>query len=501
MTATLDHVGFFYSGEDVPALTDLSLDLPAGSMTAVLGPVGSGTSTLCRLFAGLLDARGTITGHVEVEATVGVLGDDPEAQLSGLTSHVGDETQPACRLHGHDPTTARTRARQSLARLGIEDLRHRRLDTLSGGQRQLVALVRIMALGPALLILDQPSQSLDPDMRCRLAGALREHCTRGGTVLITGHQIDELTRASDEIRCLDSGTTLPHSAGAEGVWDTLVDDPSIRESESIVRSTTPMAPAIDPAQTSAAPPTSAAAPAPATPATPLLTVRDLSVSRAGSRVLDHVTIDLHAGEFVTLTGANGTGKSTLLRALIGLLERSAQVTGTMTHLGEGDRPDEAVSLGQLPAHLRSRYLGWVGQDPGIQLSAATVRAELMRSAPLPPHPRRERPQAREQRRIAVETVLRATGLTDVADEHPFDLDVPRRKDVVIASALITGVDTLLLDEPTIGRDLAGMDRLSAIIDRFLRRGGAVLAVTHDRRWAEEAAHRRLHLSGGRVSTA
>ena len=76
--------------------------------------------------------------------------------------------------------------------------------------------------------------------------------------------------------------------------------------------------------------------------------------------------------------------------------------------------------------------------------------------------------------------------------------MPRRKDVVIASALMTEASVLLLDEPTIGRDLAAMTRLDAIIGRFLSRGGAVLATTHDQRWAHESAHHRLRLVDGRA---
>ncbi len=474
--------GFTYDGEDDPALTEVDLELPAGSMTAVLGPVGSGTSTLSRALAGLLETRGATTGRVDVTGTVGFLGDDPEAQLSGLTSRVDDETQLACRLRGVAPADAEIRARDVLARLGIDDLWNRRLDTLSGGQRQLVALSRIVSLDPDLLILDQPSQSLDPAMRRRLAGLLRENCERGGSVLITGHQIDELTLACDEVRFLGAGDGLAQgsadgdgpaqSARARGVWDTRPDHAGQSRGASMTGSRS-----VEPPR-----------------AEPVLSVRSLSVRRAGRTILDGVDVDLHRGELTTLTGANGAGKSTLLRGLIGLLGRSGDCAGTVTmsRLGEG------INLLDMPAHARSAHLGWVGQDPGIQLSAATVRSELMHAFPLPRHRRRERTRVLEDRRRIVDAVLHEVDLAAVDEEHPFDLDGPRRKDLVIASALVTGADVLLLDEPTIGRDQAGMDRLTAIIDRVLRRGGAVLAATHDQRWAADSSHRRLHLAEGRV---
>ena len=503
--------GLTYAGEETQALTDVTLSLPAGSMTAVLGPVGSGTSTLARALAGLLGARGTSTGHVDVAGTVGLLGDDPEAQLSGMTSHVEDEVQLACRLRGIAGAESEERARAALARLGIDDLWARRLDTLSGGQRQLVALSRITALDPDLLILDQPSQSLDPDMRRGLAAALRQTCDRGRSVLITGHQIDELALSCHEVRFLDAGRLRPaHVAPGDSGVDTESDTDADTDADAG-------------ADTDAGTDTDADAgtgdelgrsalrqgvwdtrpvdpPGPVIPTAPVRTepvlkVRDFGVDRAGTVVLKCVDFELHPGELITLTGANGAGKSTLLRGLIGLLDRSADCAGTVT----ASRLGERTNLLDLPAHVRSAHLGWVGQDPGVQLSAATVRSELMRAAPLPRHRRRDRPERIEQRRRVVDTALDEADLAAVCEEHPFDLDTPRRKDLVIASALVTGAEVLLLDEPTIGRDRAGMDRLSAIIDGFLARGGAVLATTHDHRWAHESSHRRFHLADGRVN--
>lgn len=466
MTVSITDAWFTYRGEDTAALSGITFDVVSGTMTAVLGPLGSGTSTLCRLFAGQLVSRGALTGTIDRNGTVALLGDDPEAQLSGMTSHVGDESQLACRLYGHDPADAHRRARNLLELLGIGDLWNRRLDTLSGGQRQLVAVARILAPGPDLLVLDQPAQSLDPQMRVRLVTVLQEFCDRGGAVLITGHQTDELTRICEEVRFLDAGRlqTATPTVRSVGIWDSRPNDDATLST--MLRSQ----------------------------ADPLLTVRDLTVDRGSSRILDGLELDLRPGELTSVTGANGAGKSTLLRALLGLLDRSASVTGTITV----SRLGEMIRLDTLPAHARSAHLGWVGQDAGLQLSAATVARELLHAAPLPPHRRRDRKRVRDHRLAAADSVLAEADLTEVADDHPFDLDVARRKDIVIASALMTETTVLLLDEPTIGRDLAAMTRLNAIIESFLNSGGAVLATTHDQRWANEFAHRRLRLIDGRA---
>lgn len=501
----LKSVDVTYRGTEQPALTGLDLRLDSGQMHAVLGPQNSGTSTLCRLAVGLLADRGTVHGEARAVEDVVMLGDDPEAQLSGMASRVSDEVQLPSRLRGRDPATARDAAMQALESLGAAALWERRLETLSGGQRQVVALAGLLALDPALLVLDQPGLSLDPVMRGGLVAALQDYAAHGGTVLITGHQFDEVAAACEAISVLGNGrivTTLdmaeptPQALASHGVWSALPTIAPAGESKDPDR--------VEPepagsAQENPRPnetDTAVAAPAGSeTASRPVLSIRGLRAERGGRAVLDGLDLDIRPCEFVALMGANGAGKSTLLKALLGLLEPGATVTGTMTV----HRLGEDIALTDLPTHRRAAHLGWVGQDPGTQLSTATVRDELLRAAPLPRHRRRDRAAVRAQREFAVASALEATGLASVAGTHPFDLGTARRKDVVIASSLVTSPPILLLDEPTQGRDDGDMSRLTGFITDFLRGGGAVLAATHDERWAADAAHRVVRLEAGRLA--
>ena len=494
-----------FRGTEQPVLTGLDLRLDSGQMHAVLGPQNSGTSTLCRLAVGLLVEAGTVHGEARAVEDAVMLGDDPEAQLSGMASRVGDEVQLPSRLRGTAPAPARDAAVRALESLGAAALWKRRLETLSGGQRQLVALAGLLALDPALLVLDQPGLSLDPLMRVGLVAALQDYAAHGGTVLLTGHQFDEVAAACEEIsvlgsgrivRTLDSAELTPQSLATHGVWSAL---PTIAPAG---EPTDPERVEPEPAGSAQAKPgldetdTEVAAPAgPETSSRPVLSVSGLRVERGGRPVLDGLDLDIRPGEFVALMGANGAGKSTLFRALLGLLEPGSTVTGTMTV----HRLGEDIALMELPPHRRAAHLGWVGQDPGTQLSTATVRDELLRAAPLPRHRRRNRAAVRAQRESTVASALEATGLTAVAETHPFDLGTARRKDVVIASSLVTSPPILLLDEPTQGRDDGDMHRLTGFITDVLRGGGAVLAATHDDRWAAEAAERVVRLEAGSLT--
>lgn len=93
----------------------------------------------------------------------------------------------------------------------------------------------------------------------------------------------------------------------------------------------------------------------------------------------------------------------------------------------------------------------------------------------------------------MQQVMETAGLSAAAEEHPYDLTPAQRKDCVIASALLLKPAVLLLDEPTLGRDAAGMHRLSSLVRGFTAAGGAVLVATHDQRWAAEISDHQLRL--------
>ncbi|MCF2574146.1 ABC transporter ATP-binding protein [Brevibacterium sp. UCMA 11754] len=494
MILELIGAGFTYRSGAAATLADIDLRLAPGQMHAILGEVGSGTSTLGRLITGLLSERGTSLGHIRVAGTAVMLGDDPEAQLSGMTSLVGDEVQLSGRLHGDEVSAVERRAHQALGSLGIGDLWRRRLDTLSGGQRQLVALAGLLTGNPSLLVLDQPSLSLDPETRRRLGAALRAFCVAGGAVLITAHQFDEVAEACDQVSILESGrlitTNIRPSASElerQGIWDTRPRGQG--EPREPHRSCEPYQ-QFEPRGADRS-----EAAGPSAPASVALSVRGLSVARAGVSVLTDIDLDLASGEIVSIVGSNGAGKSTLLRTLAGLLGTGARTSGVINVDGNG-RP---VSLGDAPAHERAQHLGWVGQDPGSQLSAATVREELMHAVPLPSHRRRDRAAIRTRRQKAVTSAMATTQLDSFSETHPYDLSIDLRKDLVMASALILSPRILLLDEPTLGRDRNAIDRLNVFIKDFRRRGGSILATTHDRHWATATADRILLLNEGRVN--
>ena len=195
--------------------------------------------------------------------------------------------------------------------------------------------------------------------------------------------------------------------------------------------------------------------------------------------LDGVTLDVIAGNGVALFGANGAGKTTLLRLAMGLA-RGGQCRVHLAGLPEDAPPED-----------RARVAGYLFQQPESQLFERTVEREVAYG------PRSlgwEEPAIAD----AVRESLAEVGLSEAAEEHPYNLSAPHRRLVALAAVLAGAPSLLLLDEPT-----AGLDRRSRTVvrDAVLRRrarGTAVLAVTHDGEFALEALDEAIILDAGTI---
>jgi energy-coupling factor transport system ATP-binding protein len=214
---------------------------------------------------------------------------------------------------------------------------------------------------------------------------------------------------------------------------------------------------------------------------PLVSVRDVRFAYPGGRVaLDGVTLDVRRGEVLGLAGPNGSGKSTLARLLAGLLRPT---TGRVVVGG--------LDTTRTPARALASVVGYVFQDPGHQLFAATVRAELAFG------PRNLGAMSEEVERRVAEEAARL-GLEDRLDTHPYRLARSVRRLVAIASVLTMHPAVVILDEPTTGQDHATATRVRTLVRDLRDRGIAVVCITHDMTLLATVADRLVVLEGGRV---
>ncbi len=214
---------------------------------------------------------------------------------------------------------------------------------------------------------------------------------------------------------------------------------------------------------------------------PALRVRGLvHVYPEGTRALDGVDLDVAPGELVAIVGQNGSGKSTLVRHLNGLLRPTE---GSVEVLG-----DDASRL--RVAALAGR-VGLVFQDPDRQIFSRRVRPEVA----FGPSNLGLKGKALD---AVVDAALAAVGLADQAASNPYDLGYSRRKLLAIASILAMRTPIVVLDEPTTGQDLRGIDLVRSIVAALAAEGRTVLAISHDMRFVAETFARVVVMRGGRI---
>ncbi|WP_109507842.1 ABC transporter ATP-binding protein [Nocardioides speluncae] len=220
-----------YDGQD--AVDDVSLDLPAGEVLAVLGPSGCGKSTLLRAIAGLEEPE---SGSILFDGAdlVGVPTHRrgfalmfQDGQLFGHQS-VAENVGYPLRLRRTPRTEVRARVAELLELVGLPDHADRRPDTLSGGERQRVALARALAVSPRLLLLDEPLSALDKTLRERLAAELRDIlATAGTTALLVTHDHDEAFTVAGRMALMRAGRIVQEGP-IEEVWAQPADPDAAR---------------------------------------------------------------------------------------------------------------------------------------------------------------------------------------------------------------------------------------------------------------------------------
>ena len=193
-------------------LDGVTLDVPKGQVVALMGASGSGKTTILRAIVGLEPFEG---GQVDVDGVVLQAGAPAPATLRLLRTKVGMVFQFHClfehltamqnvclaqvHVHGRSTAEAETRARELLSQLGVEHRATALPRELSGGEAQRVAIARALATDPPLLLMDEPTASLDPARRDELALIVRDLITRGRTIIAATHDEDFAEHAATRV--------------------------------------------------------------------------------------------------------------------------------------------------------------------------------------------------------------------------------------------------------------------------------------------------------------
>ena len=474
---------YSYPEADGPALRAIDLQVEPGSFTVIAGESGSGKSTLLRAACGLVphfhggDVEGSLTvggldvrehGPGELAGVCGTVLQEPETQvvMGGVRAEVALALE-----HAGEGATAVARAVEEVAlTLGIAHLLDRRVETLSGGELQRVALAAALAGSPSLLVLDEPTSQLDPVAGDELVWLLRRLNEEWGVaVLLAEHRLERCLPAVDRVLAMEDGAVLHDSAPAEFLDWAATERPAlatpaarlfaraglkplpvtVREARDRLRGAG-LLPDPRPAQSSPEQDRRRRLRRKSSPVA--LKLKNLwHEIPDGPAILRGIDLEIEPGERVALMGRNGAGKSTLLRHAKGLIEPTR---------GKVERGGDVALL---------------LQNPGDYLVHERV-----------------------EREVGPEGIA-AAGLTGRERSNPRDLSSGERQRLAL-EIVIGGVTPALvcLDEPTRGMDRSHKEALCARLTELADGGSAIFVATHDTELAAELADRIVLLGQGTV---
>ena len=474
--------GWRHAGRKNAALSGVDLDIAPGERVLVLGPSGSGKSTLMGGLAGLLggaeegEATGTLTvdgvAPADARGRVGLLMQDPEAQV--VLARVGDDVAFGMENLGVAREEIWPRVENSLEAVGLSVPLDHSTTELSGGQKQRLALASILAMGPGLLLLDEPTANLDPSGVAEVRAAVEAVGERtGATVVVVEHRVDVWASLVDRVIVVADG-----AIAADGPLNEVLAQQGVALRErgiwlpgDDVAAEVGPAPEVTPASSEA---------------TPIARVADLSIGyKEAAPVRSGIDLTIARGVSTCIVGANGAGKSTFALTLAGLLPPLEGTVEVETSDGTAGDPHEWSSK-----QLLGR-MSMVFQEPEYQFLAATVAEELAIGP---------RAAGMSEAEIAplVDEHLEALGLTKLARANPMTLSGGEKRRLSVATALISAPELLILDEPTFGQDRGTWLGLVRLLRAALERGVTLVSITHDPAFVAAMGQRVVDL--GQVGT-
>ena len=510
-TVSIKNLKFRYRGEKELALDDISLDISKGEFLVIMGASEAGKSTLATCFNGLIPhyMKGSIKGEVIVQGIntaessvpqlaeyVGIVFQDFEAQL--FSTNVELEIAFGPENFAVPREEIGRRIDENLKYVGLEEFRNRPPFTLSGGQKQKLAIASVLAMQPTILVMDEPTTDLDPISKQGIFDITNELRKREDMTLIAvEHETEEVLNA-DRIALIKKGKLVRVGTAREILSQVeLLEELGVmplgipKFFKKMEYSPLPLTPEegvetfqktgwsisetkysnmIEPEQLAAK-----------REDQPVIQCRDLEHTYPGEvKALNGIDLDIYEGEIVAIVGQNGSGKTTLVKHLNGLLEPT---NGSVKINGLHTKEQGVFKIGQ--------KVGYVFQNPDHQIFSELVYDEVAFGPRL-----RKVPDEEVDKRV--KEALEAVGLTGFEKEDPFSLTKSGRQRVAVASVLAVQPDVLILDEPTTGLDYKEQRSMMDMVKRLNAQGSTIIFVTHHMWVVAEYARKVFVIKDGRL---
>lgn len=503
---TFNNLTFTYPLSEKPAIEDISLEIKPSEFIVVCGKSGCGKSTLLRHLKKNLMPYGNREGAVyyneqnietlddRTSATeLGFVQQNPDNQL--VTDKVWHELAFGLENLGLSVKTIKRRVAEMTSYFGIQTWFRKDVCTLSGGQKQLLNLASVMAMQPEVLILDEPASQLDPIAASDfLQTVYKINRDLGTTVIISEHRLEEVFPMADRVIVMDKGKVISFDTPEKTGYvlagkDGQEPHPMFYGLPSVTRILQPFSEedkspltiregriAIDELLKDYTPKEEDFDIEPKKEKSGIfskrnrdseecaISMKDLwfRYDRESSDVLRGLSLDVKRGEWHCLLGGNGSGKSTTLKAICGIL----------TPQRGGITVDGIKVEKKAEKRLFDRCLAMVPQNPQAVFTEITVEEELFEGvAPMDYND--------EEKISKVEDMLKLMEIEHLRKSNPYDLSGGEQQRLAIGKILLLEPKVLLMDEPTKGLDPFFKMTLAKILRKFVDNGVTIFMVSHD----------------------
>ncbi len=512
------NLSFQYPLGSEPSIKNINLKIYPGEYVVITGPTGSGKTTLSLTLNGIIPhlVEGELQGEVyidgmlvaehpvhELTSTIGMVFQNPEDQLFSL--NVTDEVAFGVENMGYTRPEIIERVDRAIEKVGLVQRRDYSIFHLSGGQKQKVAIASNLAIAPKILVLDAPTADLDPISSREVVTTLVDlrKKDRSRTFLVIDSDISDVITLADRIVVMNEGCIVLDSTPVDLLENHFVelDALGIRMPDHIrlMHWLHDRFPAItefpleqDAVQTILKGLVERGTLAFGDPVLPIphhngsaydiINFKSVSFQyNHGPTILEGASLEVQNGEWVAIIGENGTGKSTVMKLICGLLKPNQGIVETAGVNTSASKLEEVLP-----------HVGYLFQNPDNQLFMSTVEDEIgfgPRRANCPP----------EEVEARVNEALDLMGLQANRKQHPFTLSRGQRQRLAVATVLAARPKILLLDEPTTGQDQIALDNLMTLTRQLIdKHEASVIMITHDMDLVARYATRVIVLDKGKV---
>ncbi len=474
---------------ELKVIKGISFTVKRGEAICILGPSGTGKSSLIRCLNGLtapVQGRIIINGQVmyprqtdvaELRKDIGFV-----FQHFELFPHMSVLKNVSLALRKVKKNPARIadeKALNALKQVGLADKANASPAELSGGQKQRVAIARALAQDPQIILFDEPTSALDPELIGEVLAVMENIARQGMTMLVVTHEIDFAKRVAHRVFFLDQGKIWE-----EGVPEHIFSRPDQERTREFLQASHLVE--LEPSTRSQIT-YPMAHPSPTTSVQPIIEVKDLCLiykrdDGSDLPVLKGINFSINKGEVVCILGPSGTGKSSLIRCLNGLTTPtygSVKINGTDIYSPGFDMTFARQNIGFVFQHFE-----------------LIPHMSVLSNVSLAPRKVKKNPRIVAEKR-ALEALAKV-GLANKRYSSPAELSGGQKQRVAIARALAQDPQIILFDEPTSALDPELIGEVLQVMEDIARQGMTMIVVTHEIDFAKRVAHRVFFLDQGTI---